>query len=314
MNSCNTGFVEVGLELGGERFYRYINAFGFGQKTGINLSGEGKGILIPQKDIKPVNIATIAMGQSISVTPLQLITAISAVANDGILMKPRIIEKITDGKGNVVEEYTPEPVRQVVSKETARQLSLILEKVVNSGTGKNAYLEGYRVAGKTGTAQKAGPGGYVQGKYVASFAGFAPADDPKIALLVLVDEPKPGMYYGGQLAAPVFKNISKDTLRYLNITPELSEEEIENREEQAQVLVPDVVNTALEDAQVILREAGLKARIEGEGSWINNQQPKAGAKIPAGSEVIIYLGQRGGNIPEGQERTVPDLTGPAVKP
>ncbi|MBU7005642.1 stage V sporulation protein D [Phosphitispora fastidiosa] len=313
MNSCNTGFVEVGLKLGGERFYRYINAFGFGQKTGINLSGEGKGIMIPEKDIIPVNIATIAMGQSISVTPLQLITAMSAVANDGVLMKPRIIEKITDSKGKLVKEYTPEPVRQVVSKDTSRQLSLILEKVVNSGTGKNAYLEGYRVAGKTGTAQKAGPGGYIQGKYVASFAGFAPADDPKIALLVVIDEPKPGMHYGGQLAAPVFKNISKDTLRYLNVTPELSEEEIENREEQAQVLVPDVVNTALEDAQIILREAGLKARIEGEGSWINNQQPKAGAKIPAGSEVIIYLGQRGGNIPEGQERTVPDLTGMTMR-
>ncbi|WP_418790571.1 stage V sporulation protein D [Phosphitispora sp. TUW77] len=313
MNSCNPGFVEVGLKLGSEKFYRYLNAFGFGQKTGIILSGESKGIVIPEKDVKPINIATIAIGQSISVTPLQLITAMSAVANDGILMKPRIIEKITDNKGNVVQEYIPEPVRQVISKDTAGQLSLILEKVVNSGTGKNAYLAGYRVAGKTGTAQKAGPGGYVQGKYVASFAGFAPADDPRIAILVIIDEPKPGLHYGGQLAAPVFKNIAKDALRYLNVTPELSEEEIQKREDQTQVLVPDLVNTALEDAQVILREAGLQARIEGEGNWVNNQQPKAGAKIPAGSEVIIYLGQRGGDIPEGQERTVPDLTGMTMR-
>ncbi|PKM80640.1 MAG: stage V sporulation protein D [Firmicutes bacterium HGW-Firmicutes-14] len=309
MNSCNPGFVEIGLDLGEERFYQYIRAFGFGRKTGIDLPGEATGILIPEKDIKPINIATISIGQSISVTPIQLITAVSALANDGLLMKPRLVNKITDSSGKVVRTEEPEPVRQVVSKSTARQLAGILEKVVNSGTGRNAYLEGFRVAGKTGTAQKAGPGGYVEGRYVASFAGFAPADDPQVAILVVIDEPQGGIYYGGQIAAPVFKNLAKDILRYLNVTPELSEEEIKNRSDQAEVLVPDVVNMSLEDAQDILREAGLKARIEGEGSWVVEQQPKGGIRFPAGSQVLIYLGDKGGTVPNGQEVTMPDLTG-----
>lgn len=313
LNSCNPGFVEVGLDLGAEKFYKYIKAFGFGQKTGINLPGEATGIIIPDKELKPINIATIAIGQSISVTPLQLITAISAVANDGMLMKPQLVKAYTDSKGQVIREIEPEPVRQVISKSTARQLSGILQKVVNQGTGKNAYIEGFRVGGKTGTAQKAGPGGYAEGRYVASFAGFAPTDDPKISILVVIDEPKPGPYFGGLIAAPVFKNLAKDTLRYLNVIPQLSEEEIKNREAQAEVLVPDVINSSMDDAQVILRQGGLQYMTEEEGAWVIDQQPKAGAKVPAGSKVIIYLGNQIMSVPEGQEITMPDLTGMTMK-
>jgi len=308
-NSCNPGFVEIGLDLGKERFYKYIRAFGFGQKTGIDLTGEAVGIVIPEKEIKPINIATISIGQSISVTPIQLLSAFAAVANDGVMMKPQLVKEIRDKKGNIVKEIKPEPVRQIISKSTARQLSGILERVVSQGTGVNAYLEGYRVAGKTGTAQKAEKGGYTQGKYIASFAGFAPADDPRVAILVLIDEPQGGIYYGGAIAAPVFKNLAKDILRYLGVAPQLSEEEIKKRSEHAEVLVPDVVNTSFEDAQRILQESGLETKVEGEGSWVINQQPKGGARISAGSQIIVYLGPPGKGVPDGQEVTVPDLTG-----
>lgn len=312
-NSCNPAFVKIGLDLAKERFYKYIRAFGFGQKTGLSLTGEALGIVIPEKEVTPINLATISIGQSISVTPIQLITAISAVANDGVLMKPKIVKAIKDNKGNIVKEDKPEPVRQVISKSTARQLAGILEKVVSNGTGEKAYLEGYRIAGKTGTAQKAGKGGYIQGKYITSFAGFAPADDPRVAILVLIDEPQGGAYFGGVIAAPIFQNLSKDVLRYLNVTPQLSADEIKNRTEKAEVLVPDVVNTSLEDAQRIMVEAGLETKIEGEGSWVVNQQPKGGAKFPAGTQVIIYLGTRGGGVPSGQEVTMPDLTGMTMR-
>jgi len=312
-NSCNPGFVSIGLELGRDRFYKYIRAFGFGQKTGINLTGEAVGIVIPEKDIKPINIATISIGQSISITPIQLVSAISAIANDGMLMKPRLVRQIKDNKGKVVRDYDPEPVRQVISKATARQLAGILESVVNDGTGNKAYVAGYRIAGKTGTAQKAGKGGYIQGKYIASFGGFAPADDPKIAMLLVIDEPQGGIYYGGQIAAPAFGNLAKDILRYLNVTPQLSREEVEEKTEQAEILVPDVVNTSLEDAQRILLEAGLRTRVEGEGSWVISQQPKGGAKFPRGSQVIVHLGSQGTRIPNGQEVTVPDLIGMTMR-
>ncbi len=309
-NSCNPGFVEIGLKMGKEKFYKYIRAFGFGQKTGIDLSGEATGILINEKKVTPINLATISIGQSISVTPIQLVTAMSAVANDGVLMKPQLVQEIRDSKGKPVKTYPPEPVRQVISKSTAQQLRGILEKVVSEGTGRNAYIEGFRVAGKTGTAQKAGKGGYLPGKYIASFGGFAPADDPKVAMLVIIDEPTTGpSYFGGQIAAPAFHNIMRDTLRYLNVTPKLTEEEIKNKAVKEQILVPDVVNTSLEDAQSILHEAGLEARVEGEGTWVIEQQPKGGIKCPAGTSVILYLGTQGKTVPNGREVTVPDLTG-----
>lgn len=309
-NSCNPGFVKVGLDMGKEKFYKYINAFGFGAKTGVNLAGEAAGIIIPEKKVTPINLATISIGQSISVTPLQMITAMSAVANDGVLMKPQIVKEIRDSKGKVIKKIQPEQVRPVVSKSTAVQLRGILESVVSEGTGNRAYLEGYRVAGKTGTAQKAGKGGYVQGKYIASFGGFAPADDPKIAILVVIDEPRTYEHQGGVIAAPAFKNIAKDTLRYLNVTPQLSPEEIKNKVDQAEVLVPDIVNTPLDEARVVLQQAGLGIKTEGQGDWVINQTPKGGVKVAAGTEIIVNLGSQiqieksaGGTV------AVPDLKG-----
>ena len=307
-NSCNPGFVKIGLDLGRDKFYKYIRAFGFGEKTGITLAGESKGIVIPEKSVKPISIATMSIGQSISVTPIQLLTAVSAVANQGVLLKPHLVKEIRSESG--VERIESEVVKEVISKSTAKQLAGILEKVVSpEGTGANAYLEEYRMAGKTGTAQKAGPGGYQQGKYVASFAGFGPVDNPQIAALVVIDEPSGGAYYGGQLAAPVFKDLVRDVLRYMNVPPQVSPEKVKDDPEKQEVMVPDIVNTSLDEAGEILEQSGLKARVEGSGLWIIGQQPKAGGRVKINTQVILYAGSDAKEVPAGQEVTMPDVTG-----
>ncbi len=213
-NSCNTGFVTVGLRLGGENFYKYLHAFGLGKTTGIDLPGEAKGILIKESKVTPINLATMAMGQSIAVTPIQLIDAVCAVINGGEHIKPQIVREIKNKDGAMVKSFAKEGLGQVISNEVSVEVKEVLESVVANGTGKNAAIEGYRIGGKTGTAQKVGPGGYMPGKYIASFIGFAPADKPQIVFLVAIDEPE-GIYYGGQIAAPVFKNVMQDVLPYI---------------------------------------------------------------------------------------------------
>jgi len=213
-NSCNVGFVTVGLRLGAEKFYKYLHAFGLGKTTGIDLPGEAKGILIKESKVTPINLATMSMGQSIAVTPIQLIDAVCAVINGGEHIKPQIVREIKNKDGTIIKSFEKEGLGQVISSEVSLQVKEILESVVANGTGKNAAVEGYRIGGKTGTAQKVGPGGYMPGKYIASFIGFAPADKPQIVFLVAIDEPE-GIYYGGQIAAPVFKNVMQDVLPYI---------------------------------------------------------------------------------------------------
>jgi len=213
-NSCNTGFVTVGLRLGAENFYKYLDAFGLGKATGIDLPGEAKGIMIKESKVTPINLATMSMGQSIAVTPIQLINAVCAAINGGQHLKPQIVKEIKNQDGTIIKGFEKEGLGQVISNEVSVQVKEILESVVANGTGKNASIEGYRIGGKTGTAQKVGPGGYMPGKYIASFIGFAPADNPQIVFLVAIDEPE-GIYYGGQIAAPVFKNVMQDVLPYI---------------------------------------------------------------------------------------------------
>ncbi|MDF2563931.1 MAG: putative sensor protein [Massilibacillus sp.] len=213
-NSCNTGFVTVGLRLGAENFYKYLHAFGLGETTGIDLPGEAKGIMIKESKVTPINLATMAMGQSIAVTPIQLIDAVCAVINGGEHIKPQIVREIKNKDGAMVKSFAKEGLGQVISNEVSVEVKEVLESVVANGTGKNAAIEGYRIGGKTGTAQKVGAGGYMPGKYIASFIGFAPADKPQIVFLVAIDEPE-GIYYGGQIAAPVFKNVMQDVLPYI---------------------------------------------------------------------------------------------------
>lgn len=303
-NSCNVGFVNVGLKLGKDPFYKYLRSFGFGQTTDIDLPGEAKGIMIDPGQVKPINIATMAMGQSIAVTPIQLLTAVAAVANDGQLLRPQIVREIRDKKGQVIREFRPDSIKQVVTPEVAQEVKGILEKVVEKGTGRNAYIEGFRVAGKTGTAQKVGGGGYMPGRYVASFVGFAPVDDPQVALLVIIDEPV-GLYYGGQIAAPVFASAMKDIMQYLQVQPHLSANE-EKENPETHVIVPDVINRLPAEATAELKKMELNGIIEETGDRITDQIPKPGSRVPRGVNVLLYTATpRYG----WSEITVPDCQG-----
>lgn len=297
-NSCNPVFIDVGMNLGPEKFYKYIKGFGFGAPTGIKLSGEAGGIVKTAAGMGPVELATVAFGQGISVTPIQLITAVSAAINGGYLMEPRLATKLVDNNGKTVHEFQPRVVRQVISKETSETLRGILESVVRDGTGKNSYVPGYRVGGKTGTAQKAGVGGYAAGKYIASFVGFAPANDPRIAVLIVIDEPGGASHMGGAIAAPVAKSIIFDTLRYMDVEPQFTPEEREQFKKPI-VKVPEVRNMTLKDAKKELAKYKLECYVDGEeeslpgeapvsqDSLILDQTPKPGADVQEGTQVIL---------------------------
>ncbi|MDD3653335.1 MAG: stage V sporulation protein D [Desulfotomaculaceae bacterium] len=314
-NSCNPGFVTVGLRLGKDKFYKYINAFGFTRKTGICLPGEELGIQIPQNEATDLNIATMSIGQSIAVTPIQLITAASAVANGGVLLKPLLVKAITDPEGNVIKEFKSEEIRQVISENTARTLMSLLTGVVQKGSGKNAFVDGYGAAGKTGTAQVVGRGGYVSGKYVASFMGYAPADDPQIAALVMVAEPTGAEYFGSQVAAPAFKAVAQDTLRYLQVPerPQVEKPKLPFVYEQPElkVIVPNLEHFPAEEAKNILVNAGFVVQTRGDGTIVGSQVPKGSVQVTAGTTVILEL--RPLESGEDNEPTVPDLRGLTIK-
>lgn len=218
--SSNIGTVKVAQILGAQELYRFIKAFGFGESTNIDLPGEVKGFIRPPSAWSKLSMSAIPMGQEVTVTPIQLACAISVIANGGESVKPHIVKAVQDKQGEIIKSFEPPLVRRVVSKETAAIMRDILSGVVSDGTGKLAEVEGYKVAGKTGTSQKIEPNGtYSHSKFIASFVGFAPVGDPKIAVVVMLDAPKP-FYYGGVVAAPVFKRVAKDVLRYLEIKPE----------------------------------------------------------------------------------------------
>lgn len=220
-NSCNVGVIEVGTRIDKNIFAESISKFGFGEKTGIDLPGESDGLFRPVSKWSKISNASLSIGQEISVTPLQLVMGVAAIANNGVLMKPLIVSKILDEEDNIVKQYYPEEVRQVISPRTAKTMSRILQEVVDNGTGSRAKLKHYPAAGKTGTSQKFdfALGRYSNEKFTSWFAGYAPVDEPEIAILVMLDEPK-GSYYGGTVAAPVFQEIASKTLPYLSIPPE----------------------------------------------------------------------------------------------
>ena len=311
-NSCNVGFVEIGLDLGIPTFYKYLNDFGFGKPTGIDIPGEADVILVNQKNAKQIDLATMSMGQANAVTALQLITAVAAVANDGKLMQPHIVKQVIDNEGKVLRSIEPKVVKEVISPSIASRLRLTLEGVVSTGTGQNAFIDGYRVAGKTGTAQKISPaGGYMSNEYVASFIGFAPADDPQIVCVVVVDAPQGYPYYGGWVAAPPFREIVKDTLRYLEV-PLYETKEKEELEAVDQVVVPDVVNLPLAEAISTMNSRGLSVKVSGTGNIVWQQTPKPHTKLKRGSQVILNLSALHPNENSG-EVTIPDLQGKSMK-
>jgi stage V sporulation protein D (sporulation-specific penicillin-binding protein) len=310
-NSCNVVFATVGTRLGQERFYRYIQAFGFGSSLGIDFPGEAAGLLQRPKNVGPVELANISFGQGISVTPIQLLSALNAIANGGTLMRPQLISKITDPDGFIVKEFQQEPIRQVISNQTSKELSLILESVIVNGSGFRAQIPGYRVAGKTGTAEKPEAGRYSE-KRVASFLGFAPVEDPKIAIIVIWDEPDIDISYGGVVAAPIFQAILKDVLRYMEIPPSMPTETKEREQQSKQAIVPNLIGQNPDDAaRLLVAQFGLDVATKGTGAKVVHQTPAPEAKVPRGTTVILYLNQ-----PESynvEEVVVPNVTGMTMK-
>lgn len=285
LGSCNTAFIELGERLGKERMYEYIRAFGFGAKTGLDYPGEGTGLIFGPEQIGPLELATSSFGQGVSVTPLQQVMAVSAIANGGYLLRPYVTREIRDAEGNVVEKKSPEIIRRVISRDTAKRVTAIMEEVVNSGSGVNAIIEGYRIAGKTGTAQKVGPDGvYMPDQFILSFIGFAPADDPKIVLYIAVDGAKRGPQWGSQVSAPLFRAIMKDTLSYLEIPPTLPE-----KEEVKLTEVPELKGLTVDEAGALLDTRGLLLKIVGNEGIIVDQTPKSKAQVPIQTSIIVYL-------------------------
>ncbi len=296
-NSCNPAFIEIGQKVGHDLFYKYYKAFGFTETTGFDLPGEASGIFHAMENFNEVELATSAFGQSFQITPLQLISAVSSVANGGKLMKPYLVQELVDDDGNIIKSTEPTVVRQVISKQTSDTMCSLLENVVANGTGQNAYIKGYRLAGKTGTSEKRPRG---NGKYIASFIGFAPANDPKVCCLILLDEPSNGEYYGGRIAAPVVGKIMEDIMRYLNVEQQFTEEEKESMDS----FVPDVKGLNVQNAAKRLAAESLKYKVIGSGDTVKDQMPKVGANLTANSVVILYMDDGA-----AQEVTVPNVYG-----
>lgn len=304
--SCNPGFITMGQRLGKDAMIKYLHAFGFGSRTGIDLPGEGLGILFTPEQMGPVELATTSFGQGVSVTPIQQVMAVAAMANGGNLLKPYIVKEFRDEFGNVVKRNEPEIIRQVVSPETSEQVKWIMETVVKEGSGLNAYIEGYRIAGKTGTAQKVGDGRYLVGKNIMSFIGFVPADDPEILIIVAVDEPKRGSMWASQIAAPVFRNMMVDILNYMDIPQQMTEEP-----EIRTVRVPDMTQMTVDEASARVHNEGLILKIVGEGDVIVRQTPTPGAVVPIQTNILVYVG--GETLGDSQGVLVPDLRGKTLR-
>ena len=289
-NSCNPGFVSLGQKLGKERLFKYIGSFGFGKKTGIDLNGEAKGILFSLDKVGPVELATTAFGQGISVTAIQQITAISAAINGGVLYKPYIVKRIVDPVStSIVLENKPKKVRKVISEETSNTVRMALETVVAYGTGRNAYIEGYRIGGKTGTAQKVENGSYLVGNYIVSFIGFLPADKPEAVIYVAIDNPKGVVQYGGTIAAPIAKEIIYDIIQELNIkSSEYTLEKVYNWYDTKYMVVPDIEGMNIKDAKKLLK--GFMVNYSGSGELVKAISPNKGTYLPVGSVVKVLLG------------------------
>lgn len=289
-NSCNPGFVELGQRLGTNTLMSYINNFGFGAKTGIDLNGESNGILFNIDKMGPVELATTAFGQGISVTPIQQVTAVSAAINGGTLYVPYLVKEMLEPETKSVI-YTKEPVmrRKVISEETSKLVRYALESVVANGSGRSAYIENYRVGGKTGTAQKVQNGVYMDGNYILSFIGFMPADDPEIVVYVAIDHPQGVTQYGGVVAAPIAKSVLETAISVLDIEPSSEGMEKEyNWLDTKYVKLPEVTGLTVEEAKKALK--GFSVEYSGEGENIVYQSPSANTYIKEGGTVKLMLG------------------------
>ncbi|KEF38609.1 stage V sporulation protein D [Schinkia azotoformans MEV2011] len=289
-NSCNPGFVTLGQKLGKDRLFQYIKNFGFGQKTGIDLQGEGTGILFKMDRVGPVELATTAFGQGVSVTPIQQVTAVAAAVNGGFLYQPYIAKEWVDPiTGKVISRNTPIMKKRVISEETSKQVRYALESVVAQGTGKGAFVDGYRVGGKTGTAQKVKDGRYMENNHIVSFIGFAPADDPQVVVYTAIDNPKGTVQFGGVVAAPIVGNILEDSLRALDVKKRSGQIEKEyTYPDPRMVEVPNIVGLKTNELQKYLID--LRLEKSGVGSIVIDQTPEPGEKVESGATIRILLG------------------------
>jgi stage V sporulation protein D (sporulation-specific penicillin-binding protein) len=286
---------------------------GFSDITGIDLPGERKSIMYNLNSVGPVELATISFGQSISVTPLQLITATSAIANNGKLMKPRLVKALVDNDKKVIHQFEETMVRQIISKKTSEEMRYIMEAVVSDGSGKSAYIPGYRVGGKTGTAQKVVQGRYAPGLVISSFIGIAPADDPELAVLAIVDEPNGLSNFGSVVAAPIAREILEESLRYLDVKPKYSEEEAKSLI-QKEVDIPELRDLTLKEAINRLAQNKLDYIIIPElagndQSIVIDMFPKPGARIPEKSAIMLYINSKD---QASYKVIVPDLMGKTI--
>ena len=298
-NSCNPAFIQIGQRLGKDSFYRYFKAYGFTERTGIDLPGEADPIFHRAENMSIVDLAASSFGQSNKVTPIQMASAFCAVINGGYLYTPQIVDKIVDPKGNVITDNEPVLKRQVISEDVSAQMRAILENVVTTAQGSNAYIKGFRIGGKSGTSQKLDEDAKGE-TYVASYCAFAPADDPEVLMLVMVDQPTGEDYYGSQVAAPICVEVFENILPYLGYFPQYTDEELST----LQVNVPNVEFTQPDDARKTLTELGLKVKVIGNGNTVYKQMPSA-VTVEKSSTVILYTEK---NYVE-QPSIVPNLKG-----
>ncbi|MFH5182828.1 penicillin-binding transpeptidase domain-containing protein [Paenibacillus sp. TAB 01] len=307
--SSNVAFVKLGEKLGNPKFLDYIGKFGFGAKTGVDLPGEVSGIVNMHY---PAEYATATYGQGLTATAIQQTAAYGAIANGGKLMWPHIVKEVYNPKTKeVVQSFEPKVIRQVVTEQTATKVGEYLEQVVSDkaiGTGKNAAIEGYRVAGKTGTANKVEPGGkgYAEGKWVISFIGYAPVEDPKILLTIIADEPDLGgdFHLGGEVAPPAFKEIVSQTLRYMGVPS--SAQQMKSAEKETKEIMPDMTGQSLDQAKTTMNKYGVEVEGVGKGSKIVSQSPPPGTEIGAAQRIYVVMQEEG-------DISIPDMTGKSLR-
>lgn len=301
-NSCNPVFIEIAQSIGREKFYKYFELFGFTERTGIDLAGEASSLY--HSDFEGFNeteLSVYSFGQTFKITPIQLITAVSAVANGGKLMKPHVVKALADDDGNIVKEFEPEVVRQVNSQNTTDTIMQYLANGISLGSTKNAYVKGYSIGAKTGTSQKRDMEGNY---YIGSCVAFAPTDDPQIAILIAIDQPV-GEYYGGTIAAPVVSSVLSEVLPYLGIEPT----ETDPDAAATQVSVTDYTGLTITNAKNSLHNSGLTAKVIGDGDTVINQFPKYGTKLAEGGVVILYTEANDENTDASKTVTVPNVVG-----
>ena len=313
-NSCNVGFTELGKKIGKETLYKYIRKFGFGEKTGVDAPGEALGIIKNPANISELDLATISFGQTNTVSIVQYLTAFNSVANGGKLIKPHFLKEIQSfdektGVKKTEKKFEDYNERKILSEEKTAQLRNYLEKVISEGGGKKAFIEGYTIGGKTGTAQKVIDGKYGPQKYISSFAGMAPAEKPQITLFVSIDEPDPSNYYAGQIAAPVAQQVFSDIFNYLSIKGNASDSDIADSLKK-DIVIPEIRGLKKEEALKLLKEEKLDYNINEKGEYITDMTPKPGYTVKEGSKIVLYTGNASNY---NRVVAVPDLRGYTIE-